>query len=814
MRSRILFVFCASLLGVLTLSGRQVLHAGQQPAGTVAAHRALLEQYCFGCHDSDAQVAGLSLEDFDLNDVSQHPETWEKVIRKLRGRMMPPAGARSPETPAMDSLATFLEASLDGATSETHTGPKVLHRLNRYEYGNAIRDLLGLDVDPRDFLPPDVDAFGFDNMAEVLGISPTLMERYLAAAWKITGWAIGDTGMTPSVETFRVPPDLSQHDHIDGLPIGTRGGVLIDYTFPVDGEYVIKPKLWRNTVELIRGLEQQHDLEITFDGERVLLARFGGFDDELPNYLIPKAEGDKIEERFQIRLPVTAGPHSVGVAFLKKSSASTLNLMQPFIRERIDPIDPTGIPVLDRVTVEGPFDVTGAGNSLSRRRIFSCYPTVEDEAPACAREILSTLARRAYRRPLTGTELDDLIGFYEREREKGKSFDTGVQTALVYVLVSPQFLFRMERDPVDMVPGAAYPIGDLDMAARLSFFIWSSIPDDELLELAIAGQLQEPAILERQVRRMLADERAAALGANFAGQWLYLRNVESTTPDSDVFPDFDDNLRKALQRETELLFETIVREDRPLPELLTSDYTFINERLARHYGLPNVYGNQFRRVQIEDEYRKGLLGQGSIMLINSYANRTSPVTRGKYVLTNILGTPPPPPPANVPPLNEDRGVPLTMRQRMEQHRDNPACSGCHALMDPIGLALENFDGIGRWRLDEDDVPIDSSGVIHVLREFGPIGGPVELRQAILGRSEQFVRTGTEMLLTYALGRGLEPGDMPIVRSIVRDAAADDYRFSSLVLGVVRSGPFRLRMAQPRESESIARNTGPNLGETR
>ncbi len=807
-------VSCASLLGLLTLSGRQVLHAGQQPAATVPAHRALLEQYCFGCHDSDAQVAGLSLEDLDLEDVARHPETWEKVIRKLRGRMMPPAGARSPETRAMDGLATFLEASLDAAASETHAGPKVLHRLNRYEYGNAIRDLLGLDVDPRDFLPPDVDAFGFDNMAEVLGVSPTLMERYLSAAWKITGWAIGDTGMTPAVETFRVPPDLSQHDHIDGLPIGTRGGVPIDYTFPVDGEYVIKPKLWRNTVELIRGLEQEHDLEITFDGERVLLARFGGFDDELPNYLIPKAEGDKIEGRFEIRLPVTAGPHSVGVAFLKKSSASTLNLMQPFIRERIDPIDPTGIPVLDRVTIEGPFDVTGAGNSLSRRRIFSCYPSVEDEAPACAREILSTLARRAYRRPLTRTELDELTGFYEREREKGRSFDTGVQTALVYLLVSPQFLFRMERDPVDVAPGTVYRIGDLDLASRLSFFIWSSIPDDELLELAIAGQLQEPAVLERQILRMLTDERAAALGTNFAGQWLYLRNVESTTPDSDVFPDFDDNLRKALQRETELLFETIVREDRPLPELLTSDYTFINERLARHYGVPNVYGNQFRRVQIEDEYRKGLLGQGSIMLINSYANRTSPVTRGKYVLTNILGTPPPPPPANVPPLDEDRGVPLTMRQRMEQHRGNPACSGCHALMDPIGLALENFDGIGRWRLDEDDVPIDSSGVIHVLREFGPIGGPVELRQAILGRSEQFVRTGTEMLLTYALGRGLEPRDMPIVRSIVRDSAADDYRFSSLVLGVVRSGPFRLRMAQPRESESIVRNTDLNSGETR
>ena len=502
-------------------------------------------------------------------------------------------------------------------------------------------------------------------------------------------------------------------------------------------------------------------------------------------------------------------PHTVGVAFVKKSSASSVNLMQPFIRERLDPIDPTGIPVLERVTIEGPFNVTGAGNSPSRRQIFTCDPSNESQASGCAREILSTLVRKAYRRPATVSELDDVIGFYAREREKGNDFDSGIQTALVYMLVSPQFLFRFERDPADSEPGSIYRISDLDMASRLSFFIWSSIPDDELLDLAIDGRLQEPVVLEQQVRRMLADERAGALGTNFAGQWLYLRNVESTTPDDDIFPDFDDNLRKSLQRETELLFESIAREDRPIPELLTADYTFVNERLARHYNIPNVYGDQFRRVTIEDEYRKGLLGQGSIMLINSYANRTSPVTRGKYILTTILGTPPPAPPPNVPPLDEAPAVPMTMRQRMEQHRGNPACSGCHSLMDPIGLALENFDGIGRWRMEDDSVPIDSSGIIHVFRDFGPINGPVELREAILDRSEQFVQTATEMLLTYALGRGLEAQDMPIVRSIVRDAETNDYRFSSLVLGVVGSGPFSLRFAQPEEPDSIARNDDLN-----
>ena len=792
-------VIVAVSVGVVGLAAGCVLppSASAEPQASEAAaasqYLGFVDTYCVGCHNPRLLTAGLSLEGKDLSRVSDEPELWERVIRKVGGRMMPPPGARAPAAAAVDGFTSFLASALDtAAAANPHPGEKVLKRLNRAEYGNAVRDVFHLDVDVSELLPPDVDAFGFDNMAAVLGISPSLMDRYLSAAWTITSQAIGDTNLTPRIETFRVRSDLSQNDHIEGLPVGTRGGLLIEHNFPVDGEYVIQPRLWRNTVAVIRGLEHEHDLEITVDGERVLLERFGGIEEERINYLIPQAEGDKIEARFRVRVPLTAGPHRVGVAFVKKSSAAPLHLLQPFLRDNIDPIDPTGIPVLERVTIEGPFDVTGPGASPSRRRIMTCYPDDETEALGCARDILSRMARLAYRRPVTDAEVATLVDFYQQERGKGESFDVGIQTALVSILVSPQFLFRFERDPEDAAPGAMYRIRDLEMASRLSFFIWSSVPDDELLDLAIAGRLQEPEILQEQIERMLADERAGALGANFAGQWLYLRNVVATEPDADLFPDFDDNLRKGLQRETELLFESIAREDRSVLDLLTADYTFVNERVARHYGIRGVYGDQFRRVDVEDENRKGLLGHASVMLINSYANRTSPVNRGKYVLTNIIGTPPPPPPPNVPPLEENLNQPAAMRERMAQHRANPACSGCHQYMDPVGLALENFDAIGRWREAEDDLPIDAAGAIPVFRDFGPIDGPVGLREAILSRSEQFASTATEMLLTYALGRGLEARDMPIVRAVVRDAADENYRFSTLVRGIVTSTPFQMR----------------------
>ncbi len=763
-------------------------------APSAIADRALLDKYCVTCHNQRTKTGGLALDTADVAHAAAGADTWEKVIRKVRGGLMPPVGMPRPDKAALASLATSLETSLDAAAVAHPTpGRPVLHRLNRSEYGNAIRDLLALDVDVASLLPPDEEAYGFDNIADVLGVSPALMERYLSAAWKIAGLAVGNTAITPTKDTFRVRGDLSQHDHVEGLPIGTRGGILIRYTFPVDGEYVFSPKLYRETVNIIRGLEVAHDLEITFDGERVLLKRFGGKDDELANYLNPTAAGDDLEKRFQLRLPVKAGPHAIGIAFVQKSQAPTLELLQPFQRERIDPITPVGIPELDKVTVEGPFNVTGPGDSPSRRRIFTCQAAAGD---ACARTIVTNLGRLAYRRPLTDTERNRLLGFYRSERDKGASFDAGVEHALAFLLVSPQFLFRFERDPDGIAPGGIFRLTDLELASRLSFFIWSSIPDDQLLTLASRGRLKDPAVLEQQIRRMLGDERARALGSNFAGQWLYLRNLKSLRPDEDVFPDFDDNLRQSLQRETEMLFENVVLEDRSVLELLTANYTFLNERLARHYGIPGVYGDQFRRVAIRDEVRKGLLGHGSILALNSYANRTSPVTRGKYVLTNILGTPPPAPPANVPPLDEKPGKPLTMRERMEEHRKNPACAGCHKLMDPIGLSLENFDAIGRWRTADGGLKISAESTLWDGTE---VTGPAGLRQAIVSRPEQFARTTAEMLLTYALGRGLEASDMPIVRAIVRDAARRDYRFSSLVLGIATSVPFQMKSARVEEN---------------
>jgi hypothetical protein len=760
---------------------------------TASTEKAVLDKYCITCHNQRTRTGGLSLDTLNLASIPEDAAVWEKVVRKVRGGMMPPLGMPRPDRAILDQLAAHLETTIDAAALKTpRPGRRVLHRLNRSEYGNAVRDLFALEVDVTSLLPPDEEAYGFDNIADVLGVSPSLMERYLSAAWKISSQVVGSVKITPSLETYRVRGDLSQHDHVDGLPIGTRGGLLVRHHFPVDGEYVISPKLYRETVNIIRGLETPHDLEITFDGERVLLARFGGADDELANYLNPTPAGDEIDRRFQIRIPVKAGPHSLGVAFLKKSSATTLELLQPFQRERIDPITPVGIPEVDKVTIEGPFNVTGPGDSPSRRRVFTCKPVSASDELECARTILSRTARRAYRRPVTETERDRLMGFYTRERDKGATFDAGIETALAFMLVAPQFLFRFEREPENVAPGAIYRISDIELASRLSFFIWSSIPDDQLIELAVKGTLKNPVVLEQQVRRMLADPRARALGSNFASQWLYLRNLKSQVPDPDVFPDFDDNLRQGLQRETEMLFESVVLEDRSALDLLRADYTFVNERLARHYGIPNVYGNQFRRVAVRDEYRKGLLGQGSILTITSYANRTSPVNRGKYVLTNILGTPPPPPPANVPPLDEKPGKAVSMRDRMEQHRANPACAGCHKLMDPIGLALENFDGIGRWRTADNGTRINPS---EVLSDGTEVDGPAALRQALVARPEQFVGTMTEGLLTYALGRGTGPEDMPVVRSILKEAARHEYRFSALVLGIVKSVPFQMRRSE-------------------
>jgi len=788
------FATWAAMLAVVTTQQR-----APQPARAAAAvpapanHAAVLTQYCVTCHNERARTGGLVLSAADLERIPARADIWEKVIRKVRAGMMPPVGLPRPDRATLDSLVTHLETTIDKAALAAPVLRRAaMHRLNRAEYGNAIRDLFNLDVDVVALLPPDEEAFGFDNNALVLSVSPALMERYLSAAWRISSLAVASPTITPSLETFRVRGDLSQHDHVPGLPIGTRGGTSIRHYFPVDGEYVISPRLYRETVNIIRGLELPHELEVTLDGERVVLARFGGPQDEQANYLQPTLAGDEMEKRFQKRLKVKAGVHTVGVAFIKKSSATTLELLQPFERERLDPITPVGIPELDKVTIEGPFNAVATETSPSRATIFICKPASDREAPACARTILSTLARRAYRGALTDAEMARLIGFYEQERAAGGTFDAGIESALTFLLVNPRFLFRVESDPPNAAAGSTYRISDLELASRLSFFLWSSIPDDELLNLAVAGRLQQAPVLEQQVRRMLKDERARALGANFPGQWLYLRNVRGLQPDADVFPDFDHNLRDALQRETEMLFESVVLEDRSVLTLLDADYTFVNERLARHYGIPNVYGTQFRRVAVTDEARRGLLGHGSILTLTSYNNRTSPVNRGKYVLTNILGTPPPPPPENVPPLDETPGTAQAMRERMAEHRRNPSCAGCHTLMDPIGLALENFDGIGRWRVTDNGARIDPAAQ---LADGTTVTGPATLRAAILRRPEMFARNMTEVLMTYALGHGVEHHDMPYVRSILKDSARGNYRFSSLVLGIVKSAPFQRRRSE-------------------
>ena len=791
-------------LAIVTLA---LASAACQPSDEqrAAAAKDVIDRYCTDCHNDAERTGELTLERMALTDVGAHADVWETVVKKLRGRMMPPAGEPLPEAAATDELVAYLEQQLDSAAAaQPNPGTKSLHRLNRTEYGNAIRDLLALDVDATAYLPNDSEAYGFDNIADVLGTDPSLMDRYLSAAWKITSAAMGDLNLAPAVSTYRVPPDRSQRDHVDGLPLGTRGGMLVSHHFPVDGEYVIKPKLWRNTVDVVRGTETPHDLEVSLDGAQLTLTRFGGPDDEVPAQMFPGKTADEIDRRFETRVVVTAGQHDVGVTFAKKSSAARQDVLQAFQREKHDARMDVGIPELDQIVIEGPLTVAGPGHSPSRERIFSCEPARDTEAAACAEQILTGLARRAYRRPITDGERARLLELYGAERAKGRGFEAGVQTALAYILVSPQFLFRVEQDPADAAPGTVYRIGDLELASRLSFFLWSSLPDDELIDAAVAGELRRPAELRSQVERMLADERATTLAKTFASQWLYLRNLRASAPDMYVFPDFDDNLRQSSIRETELLFETIVRENRPLTELLSADYTYVNERLARHYGIPNIYGDQFRRIALTDDRRYGLLGHASVLTLSSYPNRTSPVSRGNYVLTNILGTPAPQPPPNVPTLPENTAEKLSMRARMERHRADPVCASCHQLMDPIGLVLEHYDGIGRWRTEDNgEAVVDYGSPIHVLRDFGPINGPVDLRNAILSQPERFVRTATEKLMTYALGRQLGAADMPTARAIVRRAGEDDYRFSSLVLGIVTSDTFQMRIAGERQGETVA-----------
>jgi mono/diheme cytochrome c family protein len=765
----------------------------QSAAATSASpERRLIDQYCTACHNARLKTAGLILDNADLNRVPEQAELWEKVVRKLRGGMMPPQGRPRPDQADLNHFVSYLETTIDrAAAAHPNPGRSPLHRLNRSEYANAIRDVLALDVDASALLPADDEANGFDNIADVLRVSPSLLEQYLAASRKVSSLALGSPDIAPISQVYSVPPDRAQEDHIEGLPLGTRGGILIHHNFPLDGEYEFSVGLLQNIVGYVPGLEWPHQLEISVDGVRVLLAPVGGTDDNKLSDTNLASAKEALDARLKVRVPIKAGPRAVAVAFVRKNAAESDEPLQPFTRD-LDLQNMNGIPLIKQVQIAGPFDPTGPGDTPSRRRIFSCRPASNRDETACARKILSTVAARAYRRPVTDADLSMLMSFYEAGRRKG-TFDGGIEQALRVILTSPSFLFRSEPDPAGIAAGTVYPVSDLELASRLSFFLWSTVPDDELLNVAAQRKLKNPLVLEREVRRMLADRRAKALTDNFAAQWLFLRNLQSVLPDQATFPNFDDNLRQSFKEETELFFESIVREDRSALDLLDGDYTFVNERLARHYGIPNVYGSRFRRVTLTDENRRGLLGQGSILSVTSYPNRTSPVLRGKWILENILGTPPPSPPANVPALKEngEGGKQLSMRQLLEQHRTNPSCATCHKVMDPLGFSLENFDAVGEWRTKDAAGAVDPSGQ---LADGTAVDGPVALRRALLKDPEQFVRTMTEKLLTYGLGRGLEYYDMPVVRAIARDAAADRYRFSSLVVGIVKSAPFQMKKA--------------------
>jgi hypothetical protein len=766
------------------------------PEGEIAAHQSTIERYCLDCHNSIDREGGLVLENFDLGNVARNAETLEKMLLKLEGQQMPPPGGPRPEPEAVDSMVEFLTASLDAnAAANPAFGRTSIHRLNRSEYGNAIRDLLGIAIDPREFLPADDEGYGFDNIADILRVSPSLLEQYLAASSKIAALAVGDM-TTPVVSgVYRAPPDLAQDKHIEGLPLGTRGGLLIEHYFPLDAEYDFAVFLQRNIVGYMTGLEWPHELEISIDGERVFLAPVGGDADNAMSDANFSAAADAIDERLRTRVFVEAGTHDVGVAFIARNAAESHEPLELHTRDH-DLQNMNGLPVVDYVNLIGPLNPTGPGDTAARAKIFACRPaTAADELP-CAEQILESLARRAYRRPVREEEIGTLLDLFEQGRE-GQTFDAGIQMALRALLTSPQFLFRSVTDPAGLGPGDSYLLDDYALASRLSFFLWSSLPDDELLEHAAQQRLGDPTIYEQQVRRMLADPRASALVENFAGQWLFLRNLQSARPDIATFPDFDENLRRALQRETELVFTEIVREDRSVVDLLDADFTYLNERLASHYGIDGIYGSHFRRIDGMPEERRGILGHGSILTVTSYPNRTSPVLRGKWVMENVLGTPAPAPPPNVPALeeNEPGRAARSVRERLAEHRANPICSSCHDIMDPLGLALENYDAVGRWRLREPGGNVDSRGQMP---DGSPVDGVRDLRSALAARPERFALVLTEKLMTYALGRGLEYFDMPAVRSIVRDAARNDYRFSALVLGIVRSDAFRIKEIQPPE----------------
>ncbi len=809
------------LLAVCMAAPSLLLAAESVHQSVSASNRALLDQYCVICHNqavvnslatsneglqtTQLRNLGLTLDTEDVSDLAANPEVWEKVIKKLRVGVMPPPNYPRPDKVRYDGFRTWLEDELDSiAANRANPGrTQAFHRLNQTEYRNSIRDLLDLNIDVSDLIPADApDQYGFDNNAEVLALSPLSVERYVNAAHKIAELAIGAPPRGASITTYDVPLNLIQDDRLsEDLPFGSRGGTAIEHLFPIDGEYRITLNLQTNYVDFVRGFDDANEMELSLDGEHLQTYAFGG---DAPGIPAPYSYAGNIrgsddweefmmafaDEGFELVLPVKAGPRIIGATFPREMwEAEGVQQPRLFGYQLAVTELPDGNPGIGSLEIEGPLSIDGSGITPSRQQIFSCEPISADEEPACARQILSSLARRAYRRAVTENDIQGLMEFYKQGQLEG-GFETGIQFALERLLVSPDFLFRIEQDPRNAEPDSMYPVTDTELASRLSFFLWSSLPDHELLDLVERGELRDPGVLETQVKRMMSDSRSSGFIENFVGQWLYLRNLDGIYPDPAAFPEFDENLREAFQRETELFIDDQIRSDRSLRELLSADYTYVNERLAEHYGIPKIYGNRYRKVMLEGAERGGLLGHGSLMMVTSYPNRTSPVLRGKFVLENLLGGPPPEPPPNVPALETSNdGKQLTMREAMAMHRENPACRVCHAAMDPIGFSLENYDAVGKWRTQFAGQAIDASGL---LPDGNTFDGPDGLRGLLLERPDDFVGTITEKLMRFALGRSLEYYDMPEVRGIVRAAREDDYRWSSVILGVIKSAPFQMR----------------------
>jgi Protein of unknown function (DUF1592)/Protein of unknown function (DUF1588)/Protein of unknown function (DUF1585)/Protein of unknown function (DUF1587)/Protein of unknown function (DUF1595)/Planctomycete cytochrome C len=782
---RIAIVIIAGTIALFSVREPSTVRASPAGASKTALYQ-FIESNCLDCHDESEKTGGLALDKLLASNVGDNQQAWEKVVRKLTTRQMPPAEMPRPDEKDYEAAVASLDRTLDSLAAD-HPNPgrtETFRRLNRTEYQNAIRDLLSVEVDVDSLLPPDESSLGFDNIT-VSDLSPSLLNRYLSAAQTISRLAVGRTSTKGREDVFRIRPDVTQDGHIEGLPLGTRGGMSIPYTFPQDGEYEVQVRLMRDRDEHVEGLREPHELVLLLDREHQK-----SFTIKPPE---KETQNQTLDANLHTRLHVTAGPHNVDVTFVAKSASLLETTRQPLNVHFNFYRHPRIGPAVYQVSINGPFEPTGSGDTPSRRQIFICTPSSPSEEEMCPKKILANLVRRAYRRPPNVENLRTPLEFYRKARAAG-DFDSGIEAALNSILVNPQFLFHIEREPPNTPANTPYRLDNFELASRLSFFLWSSIPDDELLNAAASGKLNQADVLKQQVAQMMADKRSQSLVTSFAEQWLHLRNLDAINPDMRLYPDFDDNLRQAMRQETELFVESVIREDRSALDLIKSDYTYLNERLAKHYGIPHVYGSHFRRVSLdENSHHGGLLRQASILSVTSYATRTSPVLRGHWVLKNLVGAPPPPPPPNVPVLKDNTVLnTLSMRDRLQQHRANPSCASCHTLMDSVGFALENFDAVGRWRENEVDVPIDASGSYLDGSEFVGVSG---LERALLQRPELFVQTLTEKLMTFALGRQLEYCDAPAIRKIVAAARDDNYRFSRLIMGIVESVPFQMKMSQ-------------------